>query len=281
MSTFIRSGRRAILLALVVVALGCVLEVSPARGEVLTMAIPGEGYPPYIITRSTPGVGELEEAPTGIVIEVLKIAAARENIDLEFAEVPELRAQKMLDEGMVDIRAESPHWVERPEGYLWSESIIAVHDVFVFARDVEDVFENDEDLLGADIITHLGYEYPTLQPMFEDGVLIRNDRQTEEFMLTALYHGGLADFAPPKRAAVMDRLVASWIIRREPRYQGQFRFSEREVASAPLHFMVSQKPGHAELVDRINQHIVTLKASGAVEDIAQRMINLPAKPGSR
>lgn len=243
------------------------------------MAIPGEGYPPYIITRSTPGVGDLEVLPTGIVIEVLKIAAAREHIDLVFAEVPELRAQKMLDAGVVDIRTESPHWVEQPERYLWSESIVAINDVFVFSIGADNLFENDDDLRGADIITHLGYEYPTLQPLFESGALIRNDRQTEEFMLTALYHGRLAGFVPPKRAAVMDRLVASWIIRHEPRYQNQFRFSEREVASAPLQLMVSKKPGHAELVERINQHIMALKVSGVVDEITRRMISLPIRSG--
>lgn len=270
--------RRSLFLALAAL-IALVFAGGGAGTEVLTVAIPEEGYPPYIITRSTPGVAPLDEAPTGIVIEVLKRAAAQEGIDLVFVEVPELRAQKMLEDGVVDVRAESPEWVEQPERYLWTEPVIAINDVFVFARDADNVFENDDDIQGADIVTHLGYEYPTLQPLFESGDLVRNDRQTEEFMLTAIYHGRLAGFVPTKRAAVMDRLVASWFIHRESRYQGQFRFSERLVASAPYQFMVLQKPGRADLVRRLDRQIVALKDSGAVAAITERMINLPAPAG--
>ncbi|SFM34783.1 amino acid ABC transporter substrate-binding protein, PAAT family [Marinobacter zhejiangensis] len=260
-------------LALTAIVMTCSL---PVVADTWIVAIPAEGYPPYIITPGTPGVGELEQAPTGIVIEVLKIAAARENIDLVFRELPELRAQKMLDEGEVDVRMESPHWVEHPENYLWSDMVTSVNDVFVFAAGAENYFETDEDILGAEIVTHLGYRYPTLEPLFDRGDLIRNDRQTEGFMLTAIVHGRYVGFETAKRAAVMDRLVAQWLMQREPRYQGQFRFSNRLVASAPVQFMVARKPGHAELVSRINRQIERLRSRGVVEDITHQMISLPA-----
>lgn len=267
-----RLARPSMYLALALSMLAGDVQAEP---EVLNVAIPPEGYPPYIITNSTPGVGALDDSPTGIVIEVLKDAAAKEHISLAFLEAPELRSQKMLNEDMIDVRMESPLWVDNPEAYFWSESITHINDVFVYSRRSPVSFEHDEDLIGAEIVTHLGYKYPTLEPLFDSGQATRDDRQTEEYMLTAIYQERNREHVTAKRAVVMDELVARWFISRYPRYEGQFLFSRRLVASAPVHFQFARNPENLQLMERLNRHIVDMKESGRLADLIIEMINLP------
>lgn len=250
----------------------------PLYGEpdALIIALPPEGYPPYVITVDTPGAGPLPEGPSGIIIDVLRQAADGAGIAVSFTKLPELRSLQMLDTGAIDGRMESSSWVAHPEDYLWSEPITAINDVFVFSRFIVNSFETGETMKGAEIVTHLGYVYPTLEPLFASGDIIRFDRQTEEAMLMAVYQGDATRSIPRKRAAVMDELVARWFIQRESRYQGHFHFSRRRVDSASLQFQVARKPGHDVLVERLNRQIVLLKANGTVDQLVSRTVSASA-----
>ncbi len=225
---------------------------SYAQPGPLVVAVPQAGYPPYIIVN--------EHGVSGILVEVLRLATAKK---LEFHFAPEKRSKLMLDVHKVDARMESPSWVGNANDYLWSEPVVPINDVFVFSKKIPNHFESNQDLKGAQLVTHLGYSYPSLRALFDQAVVQRIDASTEHAMLAALLRNPLGQ----ARAAVMDKLVAQWLIKRNIKFQGQLMFSRRITATAALHIQFANTKHMKELVPKLNAKIRSLKADGTVAKI--------------
>ncbi len=238
---------------------GCLLLIfclfarySVAQTDSLLVAIPQSGYPPYIIVN--------EHGVSGILVEVLRLSTAKK---LEFHFAPEKRSKLLVDEHKVDARMESPSWVGNPNDYLWSEPVVPINDVFVFSKKIPNRFESDQDLKGAQLVTHLGYSYPSLRTLFDQAVVQRIDASTEQAMLAALLRNPLGQ----TKAAVMDKLVAQWLIKRNKKFQGQLMFSRRITATAALHIQFANTKQLKKLVPTLNAKIRALKADGVVAKI--------------
>ncbi len=176
---------------------------SVSASEVLRLGIAKEGYPPYILIE--------DDHIHGIMIEVLERAVAFSGYELSYHFLPEVRSKNMLDRHEIDLRMESPSFVDDPDKYLWTEPITSIKDMFIYHRLSENVFEDDETMNGAVIHTHLGYSYPTLQPMFDKGEMIRKDFNSEKSMLVNLTRDNIHS----KRAAVMDKNVAKYLMEKD------------------------------------------------------------------
>ncbi len=257
----------------------CLSAVQPAWADepVLRIAIPPEGYPPYIITNTTPIIDTPPSSDhiseiSGIMVEVLRTAATRAELQLDFRFIPEIRSQMMLDSGTIDARTESPKWVSNPEEYLWSEPITTINDVFVYCDKMPNYFESDEEMAGAEIITHLGYSYPTLEPLFRSQQMLRDDRESEELMLNAILQQKQVSRPGVIRATVMDILVARWLIASVPKFQNQFNFSKRIIDSADYHFQFSRNERSILVVDLLNQHIREMRQSGEIERMTEKIL---------
>ncbi len=234
---------------------------SYANNKSLSVAIPKEGYAPYIIIEN----GQV----FGILIEPLQLAAKNLGIELTYAYYPEKRSQAMLERGLVDARMESKLWVDNPQDYLWSEPITSLEDVFVFNKDSKSSFETDQDLVGAEIVTHLGYTYPTLQPLFEQGVIHRMDASSERDMLNHLFK----PIPGVNRASVINKYVATWIIQSTPMLHNRLLLSKRRVDIAPLQFQFIKNNRLEEIVKQLNTELRKLKDDRTIEKITNRIIN--------
>jgi len=219
------------------------------------MALPEEGYAPYIIIK--------QDDVSGILIDVLTLAAQQISVSIVFEYMPEKRSIVMLNEGHIDARIESPKWIRDPEDYFWSEPIVSINDLFVYRKSDDNAFENDEDMQGAMLITHLGYGYPTLQPLFDRALVTRSDAATEVAMLNLLQRKTRS----PKKAAVMDRHVALWLIKHRQGFKGRFKFSKRVIDSTPLHVQFTPSNKMEKWLPRLNAQIRKLKRSGVVTKI--------------
>jgi len=226
----------------------------------LTIGLPQEGYAPFII------VGD--NKPRGILIEPLQLAAEKVGINLKYVYMPEKRSVTMLEKHQLDARMESKLWVNNPGDYLWSEAITQLEDVLVYHKDAFPAFDPDKQLAGAHIITHLGYSYPDLQPLFDQGILYRQDFSTEYEMLSTLVR--LVEGV--NRTAVMNKQVAMWLIKSTPKLQNRFVFSLRIVGSAPLQFQFAKTERLAPIVKDINTELRKLKASGSIQAIADKVL---------
>lgn len=242
----------------------CLLFLLPffsiSESDVLTVAVPGEGYAPFIIIEG--------DDISGILIEPFVMAAQGLDIKIKFVLLPEKRSQRMLDNQEIQARMESANWVDNPQDYLWSEPITPLNDVFVFHKDSETDFESNQSLEGAEIITHLGYGYPTLQTQFDQNFITRKDYPTEHDMLKALsrHIPGL------KRAAVMNQQVALWIIGSDKRFRDKFKFTNRLIGTADLQFQFPKTEALEDIVARLNLQLRKLKADGIVSKIADRIL---------
>jgi len=247
---------RNLIMRLVLVVLFLISLSSISFGkDVIVVAVPKDGYPPYLIVS--------DEQVSGIMIQALNEALKPLSIEVNIRYLEEVRSKSLLDRKIIDARMESPNWVHNPKRYLWSEPIAVIQDKFVFLESQTDVFEKDESMSGAILSVHVGYAYPTLQSHFEEKVFKRSDYATEKAMLQSLIRKQ-DEFI---RAAVMDENVAKWLISNNDQYQGRFRFSKRYVDSTPIHFQFSNNKKMRSLQPKINQRLMELKSSGRLNQI--------------
>ncbi|MCD8522464.1 MAG: hypothetical protein LRY66_14585 [Saccharospirillaceae bacterium] len=240
------SARMRYWLTLAIAALATDVTGTEVAGT-LRLSVPDDGYPPYVVLQD----GE----PQGSLIEPLRQAAQRAGIALEFVLLPELRSHHMLESGNIDGRMESPDWTENPDDYLWSNLMVRLEDVLVYRNDQPFNPEQGDGLLGGEIITHLGYVYPLLQPAFANGSLIRLDKLTEQDMLNTL----LLSQAETARALIIGRDVAQWYLAAQPALQAlPLTFSEKIYGCAPMGFQFVRNPRVQALVQRLNKEFPSL-----------------------
>ena len=208
----------------------------------LRIAVPDDGYPPYVVRQ--------DDQLHGILIDPMHKAAQRAGIELEFVYMPELRSLHMLESGQIDGRMESPYWTEQPENYLWTDLVVWLEDVLVYRNDQPFDLEQEDGLLGGEIITHLGYAYPALQPAFANGSLIRLDKPTEQDMLNTL----MISQAETARALIIGRDVAQWYVAKQPQLQAlPLTFSKRVYGCAPMGFQFARNERVKALLQRLNK----------------------------
>ena len=235
---------------------------SQARDDAgLILAVPKEGYPPYIIVSN--------EETSGILVDVLRQAIKPLGLTVQLRYLEEIRSMNLLDRKIIDARMESPKWVDHPERYLWSEPIVAINDRFVFNKQAKNVFEDDALMAGAVLSVHLGYGYPTLQEHFDNLYMKRADYATEHAMLSSLLKKG----AKYPKAAVMDVNVAKWLMREHKEFRQQFIFSKRLVDSTPIHFQFAKNKKMARWVSEINQQIQTMAEEGTLDRIVRNTLS--------
>lgn len=225
------------------------------QAEKIIMAVPDSGYPPYVIVE--------KRKISGVMVEVLRSAARKHSQSIQFSFMPENRSLVSIKNHSIHVRIESPTWVEKPESYLWSSPVISIRDHFVFNRESRKEYETDNQLKGAEVITHLGYVYPTLQQQFDAGVIKRHDYSSEKSMLFSL----LRLNGKTNRVAVMDKRAALWLIKRSPLLDNQLRFSKRVVDDVPLYFQFAKTKKLKKLVPKFNAHIEHLRKSGKLDAI--------------
>lgn len=250
-----------ILPSVLCITIGFSLAANSLANNALTVAVPQEGYPPYIIVN--------KKEVSGILIDTLKLASKNAHLELEFVFYPEKRSQALLDSHDIDVRMESPGWVDNPERYLWSEPITSIKDRLIYHRLTPNVFERDDTMEGAIIVTHLGYSYPTLEQYFESNFLIRKDFTTEYAMLLNLIREQQRDV----RAAVMDQYVVGYLMDKTPKFKSELVMSKRHIDYKYLHFQFYRSESMVRLVSRLNLEIKKLKRIGAVDKIIKQTLN--------
>ncbi|MGR6874878.1 substrate-binding periplasmic protein [Pseudomonas sp. HK3] len=229
--------------------------------DLLKVAIPPAGYPPYIIID--------DDHINGILIETLKHAAQASNLELEFIYASEQHARDLLDAKEIDVRMESPGFVDNPKNYLWSDPVTSIKDLFVFHRLTPNVFEHDESLAGSEINTHIGYAYPTLQLRFENGQLKRNDFKTERAMLFDL----IENQNGVSKAAVMDQYVVKYLMLNIPTLKSNLVLSRRHIDYKYLHFQFNKSLKMRQILTKLNFEIKKFKRSGAVDKIIKKNVS--------
>ena len=119
-------------------------------------------------------------------------------------------------------------------------------------------YSGPEDLTSKTIVTHLGYQYPVLEPYFEEGSIRRFDVSRDRDMFTFLLHGDRFD------AAIADRLVGQWILRNEGLRQ-QFAITSKGISNFGFRLMLREE--WQSFAQDFNEELAKMKKNGELDAI--------------
>lgn len=223
----------------------------PIDKPVLRLNVSTDGYPPYLIVTRDHEYG-------GIAYDVITRIAERMKYQVEPLEIPRKRVDSLLRKGIIDATPRAREWTENPGEFLFSDTIVPVQEVFFSTLESNFRYAGLDTLKGSTVATPLGYQYPQLEPLFEDGRLERFEVSRDRDVFTFLLHGRGID------AGIADLAVGQWIIRQQ-NWQGKFRHSDKTITDIGYRLMV--RPEWTGFTEEFNQHLADMKASGELENI--------------
>lgn len=220
----------------------------------LRLNVSPKGYPPYLIVDG--------DEVSGIVWDVVSDIAKKMLIELEPVRIPRKRVDQMIQSGYLDATSRAIEWTEQPDDFLFTDTIVPVEEVFFYPSSRGLAFNDLSDLESKVFLTHLGYQYPYLQDLFDRGLAQRFDVSDDLDLFRYLQD------SPRFDAAIADRLVGQWLIRKNPELNTPFSSSERSLSTFGLRLMV--RKDMADFVSHFNAALSKLKASGELERILAR-----------
>lgn len=213
-------------------------------------------WPPYLIKDPN---GKIH----GIMIDVIKTIASKHGFSVKITSLPEKRAIRAIASGDIDAYSKAKEWVKNPEAYLWTDPVVDSTDVLIFPKDRPVDFETPDDLKGKKIGAILGYRYPLLEPYFADGRIKRDDVKRDSLMLGKLLRGR-------DDAAIINKLVAFWVIRQNPEFKGKFAFSDEPVGEAGCGFMFTPKRNWGPFIETFNNELAVMETDGRLDAIVRK-----------
>ena len=228
---------------------GCALSADKS----IRLAIPPDGFPPYIVL----GPGQ---KVSGIVVDVLREAAALQGYEVLPTLAPRKRVEQMILTDKLDTSPRAIEWSVDSGKFLFTDSIVRVRDLVFSRRAAPLHYRSPDDLLGKRVGTHLGYSYPLLTRYFESNAVIREDAGTEKSMLRMLQ-------AKRTDALVMNELVALWLIKTE-NLQKQFTASDIELGGYEYRLMFGPKWAH--FVVQFNRDLAQMKEDGRLARVINK-----------
>jgi len=211
------------------------------------------GYPPYLIVDGA--------EPAGIMWDVVNLILPRMGYRVEPKRIPRKRVDNMLAEGYIDGTPRAIEWTRSPEDFRFTEAIVQVEEVFFFPATSSLEFNSLDDLIGATIVTPLGYIYPALEPYFSDGRIKRFDVSHDRNMFRYLLHSDRFD------AALADRLVGRWLLR-HANMSDHFRSSDKPTRQFGFRLMV-RKDWEA-FTETFNQELAAIRDNGELSAILEK-----------
>ncbi|QXI30268.1 substrate-binding periplasmic protein [Pseudomonas vanderleydeniana] len=163
---------------LALITANCFAEPTPLRFAVAD----SWAMPQVQIENGQPTQGILYDLMTSLSRQVGKPA--------EFHVLARARVQLAMQHGDIDVNCYTAQpWLPNQQAdYIWSTPLLTQRDVLISnaAYPLQaDPRELPRQLIG----TVLGYTYPTLQPLFDNGQLVRDDARNQEQVLQKLAAG--------------------------------------------------------------------------------------------
>lgn len=243
---FSASSTRLVCLCLLL--LGFSLSAGAAQTNdqnVFRLNVSPNGYPPYLIVN--------QEAPSGIMWDVVSLISERIGYQLVAKKIPRKRVDQMLLDGYIDGTPRAKQWTRNSEKFLFTDPIVDIQEVFFTPKDADSIIQAQEDLISKTLVTHLGYLYPPLQPYLDSGAITRFDVSNDRDMFYFLLRSDRFD------AAVADLLVGRWILKNEG-LQNRFHVSSESISSYGFRIMLRQES--QPFADKFNKELARLRKNG-------------------
>ncbi|MFT0516972.1 substrate-binding periplasmic protein [Pseudomonas faucium] len=196
----------------------------------------------------------------GLMFDLIQALAREAGALPEYHVLARLRLQQAMEDGDIDVRCYvSTQWFnDRPGNFVWSVPLFEQRDVLV-GRAGDSGPTRPEQLPEQAIGTVLGYAYATLEPLFAQGRLRREDSRSQELALQKLQIGRY-------RHAVSNELSLQWFNKQLPPEQRLQVLAVLEEQA--LGCMVRNDP--AIPTQGVLRALVRMKESGEIERITRR-----------
>jgi polar amino acid transport system substrate-binding protein len=149
----------------------------------------------------------------GINFELAKALGESLALPVAFVVLPRKRLDSAGLLGEFDLRCHlSPKWTDMREHYEWSGRLFELSDVVFGAQGIAQPTQLGDVATGALISTVLGYNYPTLEPLFSTGQLKRDDSVAQENVMLKVNLGRTP-------YGVSDALTLDWFQRTSPNHR--------------------------------------------------------------
>jgi polar amino acid transport system substrate-binding protein len=225
------------------------------EAKVIRLNLSPGGLPPYTLVDKNRQAG-------GLMVELLRRAAAKAGYAVKAMEVPKNRVEAMMRQGELDATPRAREWTTTPEDFLFSEPILTVRDV-VFSRKAEPLpYTEPASLAYKRVGTMLGFVYPVLEPSFTAKAVQRVDVSSEKSLLAMLRLDRLD-------AVVINELSALWIIKNEG-WADDFVYAKTEVQSYQYRMMFSK--AWQSFVPLFNRELATMKNDGSLERLIRQFM---------
>lgn len=193
----------------------------------------------------------------GILHDMMLSLATRVGRPAEFHVLARGRLQSAMERGDVDIRCyAAKSWLSNPsDDYLWSIPLLFQRDLLISTQ-AHPAQVLPASLPSQPVGTVLGYIYPSLQPLFDSGQLLRDDARTQEQVLQKLLAGRY-------HYAVSNEWALGW-------------FNQRLMPDQQLHGVAVLQEQHVGCyvrnnpklpVQRILDSLTQMKRSGEIDEI--------------
>lgn len=191
----------------------------------------------------------------GILFELFSETARQVHRTPAFHILPRARVEQALLSHAVDVRCYvSPTWTEHEFlDYRWSEPLMIQRDLLVSRAGLKGDLQS---ISGQAIGTVLGYHYPRLQPLLDEGRLTRDEARNQELVLKKLQIGRY-------HYAISSEIALNWFNRALP--QSERLTSASTIEETPLSCMVLNSPDAP--ADEILAALAAMKTSGTIERI--------------
>ncbi|MDH0300222.1 MULTISPECIES: ABC transporter substrate-binding protein [unclassified Pseudomonas] len=203
---------------------------------------------------------EDQQPVEGILFELIQAIAREVEARPQYHVMARLRLQEAMEAGEIDVRCYvSSQWlIDRPGDYLWSIPVIEQRDLLI-GRPGDSGPASPSKLPPQAIGTVLGYTYPTLEPLFAQGRLRREDSRNQLLALQKLQAGRF-------RHAVSNQLSLQWYNRALPAEQHLQALAVLEEQA--LGCMVRNDPALPS--QAVLRALVRIKQSGEMQRIVER-----------
>lgn len=242
-------------LALLVCIAGGALDARAADAtKTITMFVPDLDWPPYLIT-------DPEYQDEGALVEIFKAVVKPMGYRVLAKQLPDKRGWELLRSGQIDVHMKAKEWVENPDDYLWSEPFLLSEDVLVFPASSSASFATEVSLYGKTVVAIEGFIYPGMEPLFDDGKVLRVDSTSPYTMLELLARGRVD-------AALLNRAETQWLFRTRPDLRPKrFRIDEVPCASACYRYVFTKDDKWLPFIKEFNIRLETMKKNGTIKAI--------------
>lgn len=197
---------------------------------------------------------------SGIIKDIGDAVGKQLGVPVEYRISTRNRIEGELKAGTVHVLPIfNPGWTATPKDYAWTPVLFPETNIFVVAKARPIAIKSFDDLKGKRIGTILGYFYPTLDPYFKKGDMVRDDANNLQQNLDKL------------RAGRIDAIIDSSIIlgyKLKGSLGTDFQASSFVAASQDIYFGISKSmPLDA---DKVIAAFDKVKASGEIDAILKK-----------